>query len=110
MPMLSFKRRQINNLTVGRDGHAIAATFIRFLPKQFVRGEIEAHQGAIRVQIEALRLCAGTDSFDIQWLAFFINPTGRNPSDELMSVLNTKHEDAMTAVLEIIPDAGLGHI
>src|SRR5205085_8948428 len=103
-------RRQIDHFAIRRNGHAIAAAFVRLFPEYFVGGEVKTRQRSGRADIEPMggRVCA--NAFDIQRLAFFVQPRDRNAFHESVAVVDVEYQHALPAVFEVITNAGLGHI
>ncbi len=106
MPVFLFERRQIDHEAVRRNRHAIAAAFVTFFPKQFLRYQIETHERADGAHVKPLGLSVRANTFHIHRMAFLIHPGGRNAPHEFVSVIDIKDQYSVSAILEVVANAG----
>ena len=109
VPMRFLERWQIDDFAIRRNGHPITSALIRLFPEQLVRGQVKAQQRLQRAHVNALERLAGANAFDVHRLPF-VEASRRNPPHEFVFVVNIEHEDAVPAVLQIVPNARFGHI
>src|SRR5206468_7270791 len=98
----------INHLAVRRDGHAVAATFIRFFPEDIFAAQIKAGERFRRADVKAFRGRVGANPLDVEWLAFFVQPRRLQALQETVAVIDVEHEHAVSAVFQVIANAGFG--
>ena len=106
VPELLLKRRQVDRLPIRRDGHPVAATRILAVPENLVGPQIDALHGASRTDIEATGVGTGTNALHIVGHAVGSESHRRDAADELVAMVDVEHEQAVPAVLEIVPYSG----
>src|SRR6185369_16445423 len=86
------------------------AAFVRLFPEHLFRNQVQSGQGAGCTHVKPLGSSVGADALHIQRHALFVHSGRGNALDELMPLLDVEHEDAMTAVLEVIANAWFGDV
>ena len=82
----------------------------RLFPEQLLGDEVQAHELLGGADIDLLGRGIGTDPLDVERLPLRVEPGGRDSLDELVAVVDIEDQKAMAAVLEIVANAGLGHV
>ena len=52
----------------------------------------------------------GTNTFDIEGFAFFVQPSSGNPAQEFVPVVDVEHQQSVSTILQVIANAGFGYI
>src|SRR5262249_23496040 len=110
VPMRAFEGWYVEDLAVGRQGHAVAAAFEGFVPDDFLRHQIDGCHAGQRAHVEPACTRVGGDSFDVFGLLAGWNIPGRDALDEFVSVVNVENENADAAVVDVVSDARFGDV
>ncbi len=110
IPVRPLERRHVEQCAVGRECHAIAAAFELFLPEQPIRGQVDAAEPPDRAHIETAGPAVCRDPLDVLGRLAFRRRERRDAPDELVSLVDVEDQHADPAVLDVVPDAGLGDV
>jgi hypothetical protein len=110
VPVVLLERREVNDLSVRRESHAVAAAFVCFFPDHLLCEQVDALERFDGTDVEALRGGARADALDVQRFAVLIHAFRGNAFDEFVIVVDVEHEEAVPAELEIIADARHRHV
>ena len=111
VPVRPFERRHVQHAAVRREGQPIAAAVVRAVPQHRVGRQIEREHA-----LDACSRTAGR-SRALAAMPFTFSgssPAGsvhrRDPAHEAVAVVHVEDEHADAAVLDVVADAGLGHV
>ena len=100
----------IESFAIGRDGHAVAAAFVGFVPDGLAGDRVDGDHVVERGDIDAASLGTGGNAFYVFRLFAFRCLPCRDALHEFVAVIDIEDQDADTTVFHVVAGAGAGDV
>ncbi len=110
VPMGAFERGKKQEPSFGGDRGAVTAAGIRTLPEETIRPKIITGERLEGADVQPLVRGIRHDSFDVHRNSAGVQSSTRDAPKTPVAVVRIQYEDAVSAVLQIVPDARHGDI